>query len=92
MATKKMAKNSPWSTARDRAAEREEKMEALLHTAARAFSENGYHRTSLDDIAERLGITKPTLYYYVDSKEDLYLEGFLVKGLDQIIEASFSRA
>lgn len=62
---------SPWSTARDRASEREEKREAVLHAAAQAFGQNGYYRTSLDDIAERLGITKPTLYYYAKNKEDL---------------------
>ena len=63
--------NSPWASVRDRASEREEKREAVLHAAAQAFSRNGYYRTSLDDIAERLGITKPTLYYYAKNKEDL---------------------
>ncbi|MDB5471154.1 MAG: TetR family transcriptional regulator [Caulobacter sp.] len=62
---------SPWATARDKAAEREQKREAVIQTAALAFSENGYHRTSLDQIAERLGVTKPTLYYYARNKEDL---------------------
>ena len=66
----KMAK-SPWATGKDRAAEREEKREAVLHAAAQAFSENGYYKTSLDDIARRLGVTKPTLYYYAKNKEDL---------------------
>jgi AcrR family transcriptional regulator len=80
---RKLAK-SPWASGRDRVAEREEKMEALLHAAARAFSENGYHRTSLDGIAERLGITKPTLYYYAANKEDL-IAAVVVRALDQII-------
>lgn len=62
---------SPWATTRDKAAEREQKREAVIKTAALAFSENGYHRTSLDQIAERLGVTKPTLYYYARNKEDL---------------------
>lgn len=61
--------NSPWT--RDRVAEREAKREAVLHAAAQAFAEAGYHRTSLDDIALRLGISKPTLYYYAKNKEDL---------------------
>jgi len=60
---------SPWT--RDREAEREQKREAVLQAAAAAFSEAGYHRTSLDDIAVRLGISKPTLYYYAKNKEDL---------------------
>jgi AcrR family transcriptional regulator len=60
---------SPWT--RDRAAEREAKREAVLEAAAQAFAEAGYYRTSLDDIAVRLGISKPTLYYYAKNKEDL---------------------
>lgn len=60
---------SPWG--RDKDAEREEKREALLHAAAQAFAAKGYFRTSLDDIAERLGVSKPTLYYYAKNKEDL---------------------
>lgn len=76
--------SSPWD--RDKAAEREEKREAVLHAAARAFGEKGYYRTSLDDIAERLGVTKPTLYYYARNKEDLI---FAVgdRALTQIIAA-----
>ena len=75
---------SPW--ARDRAAEREAKREAVLHAAAEAFAANGYHRTALDDIAERLGITKPILYYYARNKEDLIVE-VGVRALDRIIVA-----
>jgi AcrR family transcriptional regulator len=62
---------SPWTTKPDRAAVREEKREAVLRAAAQAFSGNGYYKTSLDDIAAALGITKPTLYYYAKNKEDL---------------------
>src|SRR3546814_9604290 len=61
---------SPWA-ARDRVAEREAKREAVLQTAARAFAENGYHRTSLEEIAARLGVSKPTIYYYAQNKDDL---------------------
>jgi len=75
---------SPWATARDKAAEREQKREAVIQTAAQAFSQNGYHRTSLDGIAERLGITKPTLYYYARSKEDL-LELVVARALSMIL-------
>lgn len=67
--TAKKPVKSPWT--RDRAAEREAKREAVLHAAAQAFAEAGYYRTSLDDIALRLGISKPTLYYYAKNKEDL---------------------
>ena len=63
--------------------ERQQKMEAVLHAAAQAFSENGYHRTSLDGIAERLGISKPTLYYYAAGKDEL-IAAVVVRALDQI--------
>ncbi len=38
------------------------------------FTQNGYDKTSLRDIAERLGITKAALYYYFERKEDILLE------------------
>lgn len=43
----------------------------VLHAAARTFNRLGYHVATLDDIAEELGVTKPALYYYVKSKEEL---------------------
>ncbi len=39
--------------------------------AARQFAEYGYTETSLDSIAEELGLTKASLYHYVESKEGL---------------------
>lgn len=65
---------SPWLAADTRAQQRELKRQAVLHTAAQLFNERGFHATSLDDIAERLHVSKPTLYYYVKSKDDILLE------------------
>lgn len=48
--------------------------EVIFRTAARAFNESGFYTTTLDDIAARLNVAKPTLYYYVKSKEDILLE------------------
>jgi len=50
------------------------KREAVLRTAAQMFNEKGFHATSLDDVAERLHITKPTLYYYVKNKDEILFE------------------
>jgi AcrR family transcriptional regulator len=47
---------------------------AVLDTAAQLFLERTYGRTSLDDIAARLRITKPALYHYFGSKEAILLE------------------
>lgn len=76
---------SPWASGRDRATERKEKLEAVLRTAAKAFSESGYHRTSLEQIADRLGITKPTLYYYAAGKEEL-IAAVVKRALNDILE------
>lgn len=50
------------------------KRDAVLQTAAQLFLEKGYGRTSLNDVAERLDITKPALYHYFRNKEEILLE------------------
>jgi AcrR family transcriptional regulator len=50
------------------------KRQAVLRTAARAFIEFGYDSTSLDDVAERLNVSKPSLYNYVKSKDAILFE------------------
>jgi AcrR family transcriptional regulator len=57
----------------DRRRDRSGKREAVLCTAVQMFLERGYSRTTLDDIAERLDITKPALYNYFRNKEDILL-------------------
>lgn len=74
---------SPWRGSRERSRDRELKREAVIRTAAREFNRKGYHNTSLDDIASALEVTKPTVYYYVTSKEQLLFECF-VAGVEQI--------
>jgi AcrR family transcriptional regulator len=58
----------------DRRRDRDTKKEAVLLTAVQLFIEKGYRQTSLDDVAEKLKITKPALYYYFHNKEEIYLE------------------
>ncbi len=48
--------------------------EELTRVAARLFAEQGYQGTSLADLADALGIQKPSLYHHIDSKEDLLWE------------------
>lgn len=43
----------------------------ILDVARELFTSQGVQRTSLQDIADRLGITKPALYYHFPSREDL---------------------
>ncbi len=67
---------SPWRTRRKARSDRGIKREAVIHAAARAFNEHGYHNTSIDDIAAALEVTKPTIYYYVENKEQLLFACF----------------
>jgi AcrR family transcriptional regulator len=87
--TVSQAAPSPWRR-RQGAEARDSKRDAVIRTAARAFNRHGYHNTSLDDIATVLEVTKPTLYYYVRSKEQLLFECFRA-GLTPI-RAAFSEA
>src|SRR6202020_18082 len=45
--------------------------ERIQGVALELFAEHGYEKTSLREIAERLGVTKAALYYYFKSKEDI---------------------
>lgn len=65
---------SPWKRKGDRRTEREVKRQAVLRAAAALFNEKGFHATSLDDVAERLYVTKPTLYRYVKNKDEILFE------------------
>lgn len=53
---------------------REAKRLSILRTAARIFAERGYHNTSVSDVADVLGVSKPFLYYYLKNKEDILFE------------------
>jgi AcrR family transcriptional regulator len=58
------------TSTRDGAATRER----ILDIALELFIDQGYEKTSLRDIAERLGTTKAALYYHFQRKEDILLE------------------
>lgn len=51
---------------------RAEREGEILHVAWRLFAERGYHDVSMEEIAERAGITKPLVYSYFGSKEGLF--------------------
>jgi AcrR family transcriptional regulator len=46
----------------------------LLDVALDRFAANGYHGTSMEEIADTAGVTKPVLYQHFGSKRTLYLE------------------
>lgn len=43
----------------------------LIDAAAKIFQDKGYEAASIQDVADALGILKGSVYYYIDSKEDL---------------------
>ena len=49
----------------------EERPQELLDAAIEVFSTNGYRATRLEQVAEAAGVTKGSIYYYFDSKEEL---------------------
>jgi AcrR family transcriptional regulator len=48
--------------------------EEIVDASARIFHEKGYDAASIQDVGEAVGILKGSLYYYIDSKEDLLFE------------------
>lgn len=64
--------NKTWADpGASRAEKRDAKRRAVLMAGARLFNDQGYEQTSLEDIAKALSITKRTIYYYVQSKEEI---------------------
>jgi TetR/AcrR family transcriptional regulator len=54
-----------------RAEQQDTKRKAIIREAGRVFNRRGSHGTTLEDVAERLGVTKTALYRYVNNKNDL---------------------
>ena len=44
----------------------------IFEAAIKAFSKKGYHKATMDEIAEIAGVAKGTLYYHFKSKEDIF--------------------
>ncbi|GGL16068.1 TetR/AcrR family transcriptional regulator [Streptomyces flaveus] len=60
----------------------------IQDVALELFAEQGYEKTSLREIAERLNVTKAALYYHFRTKEDILISLFqdLTKPMDELIE------
>lgn len=61
------------------------KRRAVLREAASSFNRNGFHATTLDDVARRLGVTKAALYHYFPNKNALLKACF-----DEVMVGAFS--
>jgi len=65
------------------------KKDLILESAVHVFSQNGYHNTKLEQITESLGLTDKSIYYYFNSKGDLFIEVVLhvQSKLNKLIES-----
>lgn len=80
------AKKRPWAGAAPRLNVRDLKLDAIYREAAACFRHNGYHGTSLEVVAQRLGVGKATLYHYFSNKQELLFQCHIVAA-DQAIAA-----
>ena len=88
------AKSSPRRKSASLGPRHEDKRIAILRTAAQLFAEKGYEATSLDMIAEVLGMHKATLYHYMSSKESILYQClvFSFSDLEVIMEKMHDRS
>ena len=61
----------------------------IIAAATRVFSERGYHAASMAEIADALGMRKPSLYHHVRKKEDL-LFAIHEQLIDELIDETMS--
>ena len=52
--------------------EKEARKKDILEVATVLFSEKGYHEVKVDEIAEKVGLSKGTIYLYYENKEALF--------------------
>lgn len=83
----KTATASPFRTAAERTQDRANKRDAVLRAAVRMFNQRGFHATSLDDVAASLGVTKPMIYHYLGTKDQVLFE-CVRNGLRQLLAAA----
>lgn len=55
-------------------AKRQRRRNEILHAALQAFRQNGYHATTLEDIARHLGVRSTALYHYFPDKQAILYE------------------
>ncbi|WP_264782901.1 TetR/AcrR family transcriptional regulator [Acinetobacter haemolyticus] len=82
-----MTLNNPFLDQKKKEQERQAKRDAVLLAAVKIFNEQGFHSTSLDEVAQSLGISKPTIYHYLGNKEQVLFTCVKI-GLQQLIEAA----
>lgn len=90
VSTSTKSSTKPWKSFQVRKRDTEVKRDAVLLTAAHLFLEQGYRRTAMSQLADRLKITKPALYHYFHNKEEIVIECYR-RGI-ALIESSLQTA
>ena len=70
-----------------RIVDRNEKKADLVHAALSVFAERGYHHATMQQVADRAGVSKGAVYEYFDSKEALF-----VSSAETLMRAMFEPA
>jgi len=83
---KKCQKKSPTRSELRRQREREQRFVTILAAAENLFAGKGYHRTSMEEIADQAEVSVGPVYFYFKNKEDLILQmlekiGFQLRNL-----------
>ena len=74
---------TPVKSLSSRAAQAERTRQQILETARRLFAELGYDATSLQMIADEIGLTKAAVYYHFRAKSEL-LEAIMLPGVQRL--------
>src|SRR2546426_9948165 len=74
--------------------QRQEREDLILRAAEEVLTEKGYHETSMDEIAARVGIAKGTVYLHFPGKEELVIAIFArdMQKFLQAVEAAIENA
>ena len=64
----------------------EEKKKSMIVTAAKVFGKKGFHGTSIENIANKMKMTKGSLYYYFSNKDELLYQVHIFS-LNEVIES-----
>ena len=62
--------------------QREQRRRQILEAALAVFTQKGYHATNVSDVAAQAGVSQGTIYWYFESKEELFQAAILCAFMD----------
>lgn len=68
--------------------------EKITNTALELFADQGYHKTSISQIAAKVGVSKSLIYNYFDSKDHLLsaiIDSFIERGMEKLPDGSIEK-